>query len=72
MLFLLLCMMAGFLLNKLKLLPENAGTTISKLENYIFVPALVISSFKKNCTFENPSANWTLIIYCYSLSSRFR
>lgn len=28
MLFLLLCMMAGFLLNKLKLLPENAGTTI--------------------------------------------
>ena len=64
MLFLFLCMLAGFLLNKLKLLPENAGTTISKLENYIFVPALVISSFKKNCTFENLSDSWTLIIYC--------
>ncbi len=64
MLFLLLCMLVGYILNKLKLLPENAGTTISKLENYVFVPALVISSFRKNCTFENLSANWNLLVYC--------
>lgn len=34
MLVMFLCMIVGFLANKLKLAPENAATVLSKLENY--------------------------------------
>lgn len=64
MAFLLICMLAGFLLNKLHILPENSDTVISRLENYVCVPALVISSFQKYCTPKNLADNWTLILYC--------
>lgn len=67
MAFLLTCMLAGFLLNKLHLLPEGSDTVISRLENYICMPALVIYSFQKNCTLENLSANWTLLLYCIGI-----
>ena len=45
--FLVICMLGGFLLKKLHILPENSDTVISRLENYVCVPALVISSFQK-------------------------
>ena len=57
MLFLFGCILIGFLLNRTKVLPENTGTVLSKLEAYVLMPALVVSSFQANCTLENLSAN---------------
>ena len=37
---------------KFKLLPENAESILSKLENYIFIPALVMGTFMNNFTAE--------------------
>lgn len=50
-LFLLISL--GFLLGKLKLLPADTGTVLSRLENYLFLPALVLGTFVSNSTREN-------------------
>ena len=63
MLFLFTCIMIGLAVNKLKLLPENADRTISKLLNYVVMPALIINSFYNNCTVENLTAYAPLILY---------
>ena len=43
----------GYILAKLKVLPENSATVLSKLENNVFIPALVMGTFIKNFTSEN-------------------
>lgn len=42
----------GFIIAKLKVLPDNADTVLSKLENSLFVPALVLGTFMTNFTVE--------------------
>ena len=51
-------MLAGFILCKLKLAPENAGLVLSKFETYLFIPALNINSFMTHFTVENIAARW--------------
>jgi len=47
-LFIFLCI--GFVLAKLRRIPENTATVLSRLENYIFIPALVMGTFMTNFT----------------------
>ena len=63
MLFLFLCILIGWGVNKMKLLPENADQTISKLLSFVVMPALIINSFYNNCTIENLTANAPLLLY---------
>ena len=42
----------GFIVSKLKIVPDNADTVLSKLENSLFVPALVLGTFASNFTVE--------------------
>lgn len=56
-------MVAGFLLRKKNIVPENTGIAISKLETYIFVPALSIINQLNNCTVETFVNNSRLILY---------
>lgn len=49
-LFLLIAM--GFIIAKLKVVPDNSDTVLSKLENNLFVPALVLGTFASNFTVE--------------------
>ena len=53
----------GFLLTKFNVLPENSNATLSKLENFVFVPALVMSTFIKNCTTDNIGSLWKIIVF---------
>lgn len=64
MLVMFLCMIIGFAANKMKLAPENTATVLSKLENYFFVPALIINTFMKYCTIESVTTEYKLILYC--------
>ena len=64
MLVMFLCMIIGFTAKKLGLSPDNTATVLSKLENYFFVPALIINTFMKYCTVESISNGYKLIIYC--------
>jgi len=63
MLVLFICMVIGFILNKLRLLPENAATVLSKLENYVLLPALTFNTFMKYCTVASLREKYMLIIY---------
>ena len=51
----------GYILVKLKVLPENSAMVLSKLENTIFIPALVMGTFIENFTVERISATWKLL-----------
>lgn len=63
MLLMFSLMLAGFVLRKKKLLPDNAGTSMAKLETYIFVPALSLFNQITKCTVENFRENWVLMLY---------
>lgn len=53
----------GYLLNKLKILPAETSSALSKLENYVLVPALVMNNFISNCTVTNILKKYPIIIY---------
>lgn len=64
MLVMFLCMALGFTARKKKLVPENAAGVLSKLENYFFVPALILNTFMQYCTVSSISRQYPLILYC--------
>ena len=51
--FLFLFIVAGYILSKTKLVPDNAQGVLSKLEQYIFIPALVLGTFISGFSPEN-------------------
>jgi predicted permease len=50
--FLFIFIAIGFILVKVKVLPSTASGILARLENSIFIPALVLSTFAKNFTVE--------------------
>ena len=63
MLMLFACMVIGFMLNKFKILPRNAATVLSKLENFVLVPALIIKTFMNYCRVESLINQYKIILY---------
>lgn len=57
MLFLFLCILIGFALNRARILTADADVVISRLESYVFVPAMVLNSFRTYCTADNLMAD---------------
>ena len=55
--------LAGFLLRKAKILAESSDVTMSRLETYIFVPALNLFNMMTNSTVEILKNNFVLILY---------
>lgn len=64
MLVMFLCIVIGFVLNKKKLCPANTATVLSKLENNVLIPALVINTFMKYCTVASLREQYKLVLYC--------
>lgn len=62
MAFLFSFILLGYILSKLNLIPDNAQTTLSKLENYLFIPALVLGTFIDNFTVATLSTAWRLLL----------
>lgn len=60
--FLFSFILIGYILSKAKLIPDNAQTTLSKLENYLFIPALVLGTFIDNFTVSTLSTAWRLLL----------
>ncbi len=52
----------GYILAKCRVLPENSAAVLSKLENYIFIPALVLKTFIENFTVEQLGKAWKLLL----------
>ena len=67
MLILFVFIAIGYILSRTKVLPDNSSTVLSKLENFVFVPALVMSTFIKNCTAENVGTLWKILLFSVAL-----
>ncbi len=67
MAFLFTFIVIGYIILKFKLIPENAAGVLSKLENYVFIPALVLGTFINNFTAEKLSTSWKLIVGSFLL-----
>lgn len=52
MAFLLLLIIIGYLLTRYGIIPDYGAGLLSKLENYVFIPALVLGTFMQNFTLE--------------------
>ncbi len=63
MLVMFSCILIGFVLRKLKLVPDNTGTVLSKVENYVFMPAQVMYTFMTYCTVASLSVNYKYTLY---------
>lgn len=57
----------GFILRRFALLPEKATEVFSKIENQILMPAVVINTFRTNCTVKNISEKWVFIAYSVAI-----
>ena len=62
MAFLFLLIAIGYILVKLNLVSENTECVLSKLENYIFIPALVVGTFMSDFTVEKLSGARNLLL----------
>ncbi len=67
MAFLFSLIMAGYLLAKLGLIPENSGAVLSKLENYLFIPALVLGTFINNFTVSMLAVSGKLLLFSLAI-----
>ena len=67
-LFLFGLIVIGYILVKTKVLPENSASILSKLENTVFIPALVMKTFIENFTIERISVAWKLLVCCFLLT----
>ena len=67
MIFLFIFLILGYVLLKWKFIPENSETVLSKLENILFVPALVMGTFINQCTVETIKSAWRLLIFSFGL-----
>lgn len=53
----------GFVLCRFSLIPNESSVVFSKLENKIFMPAVIINTFWTNCTIKNISEKWVYMLY---------
>lgn len=60
--FLFLLMVIGYIVARVKAVPDAATVTLSKLENNIFIPALVMGTFMTNLTVERVSVAWQYLV----------
>ena len=63
MIFLFTLILIGFILVKTKVLDPSAASVLSKLENNLFIPALVAGTFINNFTKETFSSAWKILLF---------
>ena len=60
--FLAVLIAIGYCLTKFKLVPDNGTEVLSKLENWVFIPCLVLGTFMQNFTVESLSYAWQYVL----------
>ena len=67
-LLLFMFILAGYLLVKFRALPKNSADVLAKLENNLFIPCLVLSTFAGNFTVAKISEAWKLFLLGMAVS----
>lgn len=69
MLELLLFVLIGFVVSKRKLVPEGSERVLSKLETWVFIPALALDCFLKQFTLDTLENSWKIIVFAAIVSA---
>ena len=69
MLVLFSFILMGYAVAKVKVIPENSAVVLSKLENNLFVPALVLGTFVSNFTVKKLGVAAGMAIVSHLLSA---
>ena len=62
MAFLFAVILIGYVIARVGIVGKNAATILSKLENFVFMPALVLGSFIKRMTFKTLKTSWQYLL----------
>lgn len=65
MLILFSLILLGFILKKVNAIPDESNVVLSKLENNLFVPALVLGTFLENFRVDKLSTAWQLFLISF-------
>ena len=57
------CLAIGFICKKLKVLPDNTTTVLSKLATFVIIPAVNLNANMRNFTVEYFLFNWNIFLY---------
>ncbi len=68
MIFLFAFIALGFLLARRGLLPAVSASILSRLENMLFIPALVLGTFIRNFTVDTLSSAWKILLFSLLLA----
>lgn len=63
MLMMFTFILVGFLLRKKRILPDDSGSVMAKLETNVFVPALSLYTMITKCTVKTLTDNSTIVLY---------
>jgi len=66
--FLFLLIFIGFILVKIKILPEGSAKILSRLESYFLIPAMVLLKFTEEFTVERLSTSWLTIVISFAIA----
>lgn len=69
--FLFLFILLGFVLVRMKAIPDASGEVLSGLENTVFIPALVLSTFLEHFRAEKIERTWKLLLFSLGLALIF-
>ncbi len=58
----------GYILMKCGIIPKDSSAVLSKLENTIFIPALVMGTFIENFTIERITSAWKLLTVSFIIA----
>jgi len=67
MIFLFAFIIIGYIVTKTGQLPSSSANILSKMENMIFIPALVLGTFIKNFTVDKISSTWKILLFSLAL-----
>ena len=65
MVFLIIMIAIGFIIAKIKAIPQNSASVLAKLENNVFIPCLVMGTFINNFTVDRLGETWKLFAFSF-------
>ncbi len=69
MIFLFAFILIGYALAKAKVVPQGSAGVLAKLENWLFIPALVMQTFIQNFTVSNLGVTWKLFVFGFAIDA---
>ena len=68
MIFLFALILVGYLVARLGAVPKNSPAVLAKLENNVFIPALVLGTFLKSFTVDTLQSAWKLLLVGFAIA----